>query len=101
MVDGPVELFTFADPKSVPIPVPLPGATAVFAIPYINNHWYLRRNGELIEVRRGQFEKQIADYVQDSPALAAKVLSKDKDYQYQDMIRIITEYNQQLAAGGK
>lgn len=97
LVDGPVELFNFAEAKSVPLPIPIPGAVLVpiVGIPYTKNHWYLRRGGELLEVKRGKFEEQISQYLSTQPELAAKVRSKADGYQYQDMVRIISEYNQQ------
>lgn len=100
LVDGPVELFNFAEAKSVPLPVPIPGAMLipVVGIPYTKNHWYLRRAGVVTEVKRGKFEEQISEYLNTQPELATKVKSKAKDYQYQDMVRIITEYNQQAAS---
>jgi hypothetical protein len=45
------------------------------------------------EVKRGKFEEQISEYLKAQPELAAKVKSKAKDYQYQDMVVIIGEYN--------
>jgi hypothetical protein len=97
LVDGPVELFNFAEAKSVPLPVPIPGAMLipVVGIPYTKNHWYLRRAGVVTEVKRGKFEEQISEYLTAQPDLAAKVKGKAKDYQYQDMVRIVSEYNQQ------
>ncbi|GAA4002872.1 hypothetical protein GCM10022408_12940 [Hymenobacter fastidiosus] len=100
LVDGPVELFNFAEEKGVPIPIPIPGAMLlpIASIPYTKNHWYLRRNGELTEVKRGQFVEQLRGYLQDQPALVEKVQQHTKYYQYPDMVHIITEYNQHVAA---
>ncbi|SHK08003.1 hypothetical protein [Hymenobacter psychrotolerans] len=96
LVNGPVELFNFAEAKSVPVPLPVPGAvfTPIAGIPYTKNHWYLRRNGELAEVKRGKFEEQLSEYLSTKPELAARVKAKAEGYRYQDMVRIITEYNQ-------
>ncbi|MBC6700393.1 hypothetical protein [Hymenobacter sp. BT190] len=103
LVQGPVELFNFAEAKSVPLPIPIPGAALVpiVGIPYTKNHWYLRRNGELVEVKRGKFEEQISAYLSAQPTLATKVRAKEDGYRYQDMVRIISEYNQQTATSSK
>ncbi|WBO84331.1 hypothetical protein [Hymenobacter yonginensis] len=103
LVDGPVELFNFAEAKSVPLPIPIPGAVLVpiVGIPYTKNHWYLRRGGELVEVKRGKFEEQISEYLSAQPELAAKVKGKADGYHYQDMVRIIGEYNQQAGASAR
>lgn len=100
LINGPVELFNFAEAKAVPLPIPIPGASLipVLSIPYTSNHWYLRRSGELVEVKRGKFEEQLSEYLSAQPTLATKVRAKDEGYQYQDMVRIISEYNQQQAA---
>lgn len=104
LVDGPVELFNYAESKGVPLlvplPIPIPGAVLIpiVGIPYTKNHWYLRRGGELVEVKRGKFEEQIIEYLSAQPELAAKVKEQAAGYQYQDMVHIIGEYNQQQAA---
>lgn len=96
LADGPVELFNFAEAKSVPLPLPVPGAAFVpiAGIPYTKNHWYLRQNGVVTEVKRGKFEEQISQYLSARPELAAKIRAKADGYHYQDMVRIINEYNQ-------
>lgn len=101
LVAGPVELFNFAEAKSVPVPLPVPGGIIpIVGIPHTKNHWYLRRAGVVTEVKRGRFEEQVAEYLKDVPALADKVRRGEKAYHYQDMPKIVTEYNQQSGAAG-
>jgi hypothetical protein len=102
LVDGPVQLFNYAEEKGIPIPLPVVGFGLIplASIPYTNNHWYLKRNGELTVIDRNRFVFEASSYFADYPALAQKIKAKDKDYQYQDMVRIVTEYNQRPASGG-
>jgi hypothetical protein len=102
LVDGPVELFNFAEARAVPLPIPIPGAALipVLSIPYTNNRWFLRRGGELVEVKRGHFMEQLSQYLSTQPTLADRVRNNTEGYRYQDMVRIIGEYNQQQTAAG-
>ncbi|QJX46992.1 hypothetical protein HMJ29_08615 [Hymenobacter taeanensis] len=99
LLDGPVELFTLSETNSIPIPIPIGGA-AIAMLPgatYVNNRWYLRREGQpLVQVSRGKFKEQLVAYMHDAPDLAAKIIAGHPDYRYQDMIRIIQEYNSWL-----
>lgn len=106
LVEGPVELFNFSEGKSVPPVLPIAAIASMGAastvillgINYTSNHWYLRRNGKLIEVKRSKFTEQVAAYLQDAPDLAQKVEARAQGYRYQDMPQIITEYNLLLSA---
>ncbi|MGY2130968.1 hypothetical protein ACW9KT_01980 [Hymenobacter sp. HD11105] len=100
LLEGPVELFNYAEAEAIPIPVaPLAGAVMVMAaIPYINNHWYVRREGELVEVKRSIFRQQMTEYFKDCPELAQKIQQDLPNYQYRDMRAIIAQYNLLLAA---
>lgn len=106
LVAGPVELFNYAEGKSIPPIVPIAAIASMGAastvlllgINYTSNHWYLRRNGQLTEVKRSKFTEQVATYLQDAPELAQKVTARTKGYQYQDMPQIIAEYNSFLSA---
>jgi hypothetical protein len=102
LLTGPVEVFTYAEPRSVPVPVPIPGAGMLIAgAGYTNNHWYLRRNGEITKLRRGKFAEQLSSYLADCPALAQQVASGAEHYRYQNTLSILSEYNQFLAQAGK
>ncbi|SMB94039.1 hypothetical protein SAMN00120144_2328 [Hymenobacter roseosalivarius DSM 11622] len=100
LLEGPAELFNYAEAEAIPIPVaPLAGAVMVMAaIPYTNNHWYVRRGGELVEVKRSIFRQQMTEYFKDCPELAQKIQQDLSDYQYRDMRAIIAQYNLLLAA---
>jgi len=106
LVEGPVELFNFAEGKSIPTIIPVAAIASAAAastvlylgVSYTSNHWYLRRNGKLMEVKRSKFTEQLATYLQDAPDLAQKVQTRAQGYQYQDMPQIITEYNLLLSA---
>ncbi|GGG45047.1 hypothetical protein GCM10011378_21630 [Hymenobacter glacieicola] len=93
VVTGPVELFLQAEQQSVPLPIPLPGAVLHSSIPYKNSHFFVRRNGVLTKVDRGMFYMQMSQYLADYPGLAKMVARNEKGYHYQDLIRIVTNYN--------
>ncbi|GAA3944904.1 hypothetical protein [Hymenobacter algoricola] len=102
LVDGPVQLFNYAEEKGIPVPLPIIGFGLIplASIPYTKNHWYLKRNDELTVIDRSRFVFEVSTYFADYPALAQKIKQKGKDYQYQDMVRIVTEYNRRPAAAG-
>ncbi|GAA4035274.1 hypothetical protein GCM10022409_19870 [Hymenobacter glaciei] len=94
---GPVELFTYAEPQSVPVPIPVPGAgMLVGGASYINTHWYLRRQGTVLKVRRGKFAEQLSAYFADCPALAQAVARGDEHCRFRDTPRLVAQYNQYL-----
>jgi hypothetical protein len=92
-VEGPVELFMQVEPESIPLPIPVAGAFLHTAIPYKNSHFFIRLDGQLKEVRRDIFERQISTYLKACPELAQKVARGEQNYRYRDMIRIVNEYN--------
>jgi hypothetical protein len=104
LLNGPVELFTLSETNNIPIPIAIGGIMSIATLPglnYANNLWYLRRSGSpLVQVSRGKFREQLVAYVKDAPDLAAKITAGHPDYRYQDMIRIIQEYNSFLTSAG-
>ena len=96
---GPTDVFTYAQPKM--LPVPIPGATVLLVNAYTNNHWYLRRSGEVTELRRGKFAEQLSAYIADYPELARRVASGEANYGYQNTLAIMNEYNEYLTKAGK
>lgn len=98
LLAGPVELFTYVEPRSVPVPMPLPGAAVLVAgVAYTNTHWYLRRNGQVTTVRRGQFAQQLSAYFADCPALAQAVAREDEHHRFRDLPPLVDEYNRYVA----
>ena len=96
LLAGPVELFTYAEPRSVP--VPLPGAAVLVAgVAYTNTRWYLRRNGQVTTVRRGQFAQQLSAYFANCPALAQAVAREDEHHRFRDLPPLVDEYNRYVA----
>lgn len=93
VVNGPVELFLQAEQQRAPLPIPLPGAVAHTAIPYTNSHFFVRRDGKLMQVERGRFNTQMSQFLIAYPALAEKVARAEKTYHYRDMVTIIMKYN--------
>lgn len=95
VADGTVELFLYSEPKPVPVVGALgpAGQIAGMLVTYANNHWYVRREGQLTEVSRGFFATQMSEYLDDFPDVAQKIALGAKDYGYQDMRAIITEFN--------
>ncbi|MBD2713704.1 hypothetical protein KBK19_01505 [Microvirga sp. STR05] len=97
-VNGPVEVFLQAEAQSIPVPIPVAGSILGAAIPYTNSHFFVRRNGFLMQVYRGSFKEVMSQYLQDYPELAAKVRAGEKDYHYRNMISIITEFNAHIGS---
>jgi hypothetical protein len=96
---GNTDVFTYAQPKMLPVPVPGVGALLVNA--YTNNHWYLRRNGEITELRRGKFAEQLSAFLADYPELARRVANAETNYGYRNTLTIMNEYNKHMAKAGK
>ncbi|UOQ54373.1 hypothetical protein [Hymenobacter cellulosivorans] len=97
-VNGPVEVFLQAEAQRVPVPIPVAGAILHTAVPYTNSHFFVRRNGLLMQVDRSSFKDVMSQYLQDYPALATKVRAGEKDYHYRNLIAIITEFNAHLSS---
>lgn len=93
VIDGPVELFTYAEPQSVPVPLPLPGAVGVIGINYTNNHWYLRREGKVVVVTHNNFRALMSEYTADCLALKAQISQNAAEFRYKDMPNIVRLYN--------
>jgi len=92
-VNGPVEVFLQAEAQHIPVPIPVAGSIMSAGIPYTNSHFFVRRNGLLMQVDRGSFKDVMSQYLQDYPELAAKVREGEKNYHYRNLISIITEFN--------
>ncbi|WP_156109072.1 hypothetical protein [Hymenobacter sp. APR13] len=92
-VNGPVEIFLQAEAQRIPVALPAGGAILGAAIPYTNSHFFVRRNGVLMQVYRGSFKEVMSQYLHDYPELAAKVRAGEKDYHYRNLISIVTEFN--------
>ncbi|MVN75887.1 hypothetical protein GO988_06065 [Hymenobacter sp. HMF4947] len=97
---GPkVELFDVATPKKG-VPIPVPGAvlwTGVFSSNY-NHAWYLRRPGQttMLAVPEGKkFAPFLANYLADSPDLAAAIRATTAGHRYDDVPQVLARYNQQ------
>ena len=91
-VEGPVELFNYTQTKYIPA-----GSTPTQTtyIVYPKRHWYLRRQGELVEVLRGSFVEQMSAYFQNDPAVVAALAAKDLGYR--DMRTLVRLYNEHQA----
>lgn len=103
LFDGPVSLATYAEPRAIPIPLPLAAfgvPSLLFGIPISDkSHWYLYRNGVWTEIRRADFATTMSAYLFDNPALAAKVARQEPNYLHPNTPAIIAEYNQAKLAG--
>ncbi len=98
LLSGPVELFTYAEPQAVPVPLPVPGAGVLVAgAAYTNTH-YLRRKGQVTKVRRSQFAEQLSAYFADCPALAQVVAREDEHHRFWDTPALVEQYNQYLSS---
>lgn len=96
VLDGPVALALYAEPRSLPVPIPLGVGVAmpIVGIKLNNkNHWYLRQNGVWTEITRTYFSEEMSNYISDNKELAGKVLSEEPGYVEEDTPAIIAEYN--------
>ncbi len=96
VLQGPIDLLTHAEPRSIPIPIfaGVGVAMPILGIPLSDkNNWYLRRNGVMTEMKRGDFASRMSQYVFDYPELAAKVAAKQPGFEQRDVPAIIAEYN--------
>ena len=94
LLAGPVELFTYAEPRSVPVPLPR-AAVLMAGVAYTNTRWYQRRNGQVTTVRRGQFAQQLSAYFADCPAQT--VAREDEHHRFRDLPPLVDEYNRYVA----
>ena len=89
VVNGPVELFSYtqvyAAANSLAGFQSAPGASA-------KCQWYVRHQGELVEVLHGGFTKQMLAYFRNDP-LIEEVLA-NKKMGYDDMRMLVRMYNQ-------
>jgi hypothetical protein len=97
-VNGPVELFSYVETKRFHMTAHDIGLKQ--NIGYIPNpdkqHWYLRRQGQLIEVQPGTFAQQLAAYFQDDPATVASLTSGAATYRLLEPL--VAAYNQRHPA---
>lgn len=100
LLDGPVALFAYSQPRRLLIPIPLAaGVTPLAGIPLADKpHWYLRRKDEFTEMSRSHFAQRMSAYLVDLPELASKVANNAANYQFSDTPAIIAEYNRAKAA---
>ncbi|MBF9236933.1 hypothetical protein I2I05_05950 [Hymenobacter sp. BT683] len=87
--EGPVELFNYTQTKHIPA-----GSSPIQTtyIVYPKRHWYLRRQGELVEVSRGGFVEQLSAFFQDDPVVVAALAAKTLGYR--DMRALVRMYNE-------
>lgn len=104
LFDGPISLAMYAEPRAIPLPIPLPlGAMTV--VPLLRfklsdkDHWYVSRNGACTEMPRAHFAELMSAYLGDNPGLAGKVARQEAHYQHADTPAIIAEYNRTKAGG--
>jgi hypothetical protein len=95
-VTGEVTLYLYTEQNKIPIPVPSLGGLVSIGIPYQNTLFYLRRNGELLEVEKTTFMAQMQTYFQDDSVIVARIT--DKTYRYRDMVSLVTAYNDSFKA---
>jgi hypothetical protein len=97
LLSGPVSLLTYADPRSLPLPLPLAGigsGVPMLSIPLADkNRWYVQRNGDYLELRRAKFADELSTYLADNPDLAGKIARGESNYLYANVPAIIAEYN--------
>jgi hypothetical protein len=97
LIAGPVSVSTFADARSIPLPIPLGGIG--MPMPMVNiplsdkNRYYLSRSGDYTELHRARFAEEMSTYLSDNADLASKVARQEPNYQYANLIAIVEEYN--------
>lgn len=103
LVEGPIALAMYSEPRAIPLPIPL---GLGLAMPILNlkisdkDHWYLSRNSVCTEMPRAHFAELMSAYLFDNPTLAGKVVRQEPGYLHANTLAIITEYNR-AKAGGK
>ncbi|MGI4866374.1 MAG: hypothetical protein ACRYFZ_20780 [Janthinobacterium lividum] len=108
LFDGPISLAMYAEPRAIPIPLPvaqLVGVNAAMPILSIKrsnkDHWYLTRNGVCTEMPRAHFAELMSAYLFDNLDLAGKVARQEPNYLHANTPTIIAEYNQAKGASNK
>jgi len=96
VAEGPVELFDYTQTKQIPLGGPQMGTISYLVYP--KRHWYLRRQGELVEVSRHDFSAQLTQYFQDDPATVAALAGKQ--VAYRDLLGLVMFYNANKRAAG-
>lgn len=96
VAEGAVELFNYTQIKQIPLGGPQSGR--IDYIVYPKRHWYLRRQGELVEVSRHDFIPQLTQYFQDEPAIVAALAGKQ--VAYRDLLGLVMQYNARHPAAG-
>ncbi|RZK62598.1 MAG: hypothetical protein EOO59_02105 [Hymenobacter sp.] len=103
VANGPVELFNYTETTQV-LPASVVGAVVAGAIlagtageGIAERRWFLRRGGELVQVRRGDFAAQLSEYFKDDSATVAAVTQQQ--LRYPDMLALVQAYNQRRLAG--
>jgi hypothetical protein len=104
LFDGPISLAMYAQPRAIPLPIPLPpGAFGLLPVLGFKlsdkDHWYVSRNGACTEMPRAHFAELMSAYLADNPELAGKVARQQAHYQHADTPDIIAEYNRAKAGG--
>jgi hypothetical protein len=63
----------------------------------VDSEYYMEKNdgsgAAPTKVKSNKFKKMVADVMADHTELVEKVQSEDKKYEYNDMVRIVEEYN--------
>ncbi len=91
-LDGPVELFSYTQmQQNTTGPIGFQTVQEVAA----KRQWYVRRQGQLVEVVRGGFTKQMMAYFHDDPVVVDAISSKSIGYN--DMKMLVRMYNQHQA----
>jgi hypothetical protein len=98
VASGPVELFNYTEVTQV-MPTSLVAAVVAGAIlastggeGIAERRWYLRREGELVQVQRSNFVVQMSEYFKDDPETVAAVTQQQ--VHYPDMLALVQAYNQ-------
>ena len=89
VLDGPVELFSCIRTRNA-----FTGPPGFQATPevYAKQQWYIRWQGQLVEVLRGGFTKRMTAYFQDVPVIVEALANKKMGYD--DMKMLVRLYNQ-------
>jgi|GEM_PF-2748806 len=99
MVQGPMELFGYAQPKAVPLPIPVPGGAMVSTVlvdGYTKQRWFVRQQGSVVPISKGKFAVQMSALLSNYPALARQVSAGEEGYRYENIQAIVREYNDYL-----
>ena len=89
VLDGPVELFSYTQ---VALSSAGPSGFQTESLAPAKRQWYVRRQGQLLEVARGSFTKQLTAYFHDDPVVVEALASKSMGYD--DISMLVRMYNQ-------